>query len=983
MRQSSTVARRRTLMSPVSRLTRLRHLIFRSPDRPASGYDAFISYSHLEDDTLAATLQAGLETFACPWYRPRALRVFRDITDLTATPGLLTEIIGALSVSRWFVLVASERAAQSHWVNEEVSWWLANRDHKRILIVLSSGEIHWQGRDFDWARTTALPAALAGAFTEEPGWIDLREVKNVLGRGDTGSRGRLHRLTSHRARRQVGDWAAALAAPIRGMAKDNLVGEHLRYRKRTRRMVQAVLAIMLTLTVAASVAAAVAADQLAQARLQNRIATSRELGALSGNLLGKHLDLAELFAAEAYQLDPSPQALSALFQAVTASPYLRTYLPADGQVSAIAGSPDGRVIVAGQVDGTVLRWSLPDTKPAVIARMNGAVTSVSVSDSGNAVAALSQSAALRWDAGQGARPLRVPPGQVPIGASVSASGRFTALGSTSKATSNDGFELTLYSRNVNPVNVTSIKGQLIGPLYLSFAGDSRLAALDSALGTWHRLSVPDLAPVGAFSNLFPNEYVAAMSPGGEFLGSSDGGTYFLLWDLKPRSAADARPRYVTSSGAAPTALAINTAGTLAAQANDGSIYVSSIAKGGTLLTLTGNSVINNGGLAFAGRSELLSASGDLLTVWDLRQYSRIATQTGVTAPSSCNACSGPLVAVQPDGRRVAVVSGDGGTVTEQALSSSGKPTVTRSDTMSYGMPVWSQDGRQLLVPTVDGGGEIWSADPGFALSGKWAPSASLQRALEYSSVAAQPAAVQFGPGNRQVVEVDSTGAIVVRNAVTGQVEEFIKGPPSLVDRSDAFQNFTAVDAAGQVAAVVTSKGIVVTSIAARRSRTLPGNSADTVAFYGEQLLVQQSDGLLQIWNADATRLIKVIAGLAGVVAGPVVDRAGLAVETGSDGSAAVIDLNSGVTLGTIYPPAGPRIRSVGIAMSAANTSLVTITEGDIAPQGGDLTDWQMSVSAWLKAACASAGHTLTMAEWQEYVGGAPPGQLACADPAVR
>jgi WD40 repeat protein len=983
VRRSGTAVRPRKSMSPVSGFMRLRKLIFRWPDRSASGYDAFISYSHLEDDALAATLQAGLETFACPWYRPRALRVFRDITDLTATPGLLTEIIGALSVSRWFVLVASERAAQSHWVNEEVSWWLANRDHKRILIVLSGGEIHWQGRDFDWGRTTALPFALAGAFSEEPGWIDLREVKNMLGRGEVGSGGRLRRLTSHRARRQVGDWAAALAAPIRGMAKDNLVGEHLRYRKRTRRVVQAVLAIMLTLTVAASAAAALAADQLAQARLQNRIATSRELAALSGSLLGKHLDLAELFAAEAYQLDPSPQALSALFQAVTASPYLRTYLSADGQVSAIAGSPDGRVIVAGQADGTVLRWSLPDIKPAVIARINGAVTSVSVDDSGNAVAALSQSAALRWDAGRGVRLLRVPRGQVPIGVSVSASGRFTALASAAKATVNDQFELTLYSRNANPVNVTRIKGQLIGPLYLSFAGDSRLVTLDSALGTWHRISVPDLTPLGVFSNLFPNEYVAAMSPGGEFLASSGGGPYFSLWDLKPGSTAEATPRQISSSGAAPTALAINTAGTLGAQADDGSIYVSNLTRGGSSLTLTGNNVINNGGLAFAGRSELLSASGDLLTVWNLRQYSRIATQTSVTAPFSCDACSGPLVAVQPDGRRVAVVSGNGGTVTAQALSSGGKPTVTRSDIMTYGMPVWSQDGGQLLVPTVDGGAEIWSADQGLALSGKWTPSASLQRALGDSSVTAQPEAVQFRPGNRQVVEVDSTGAIVVRNAVTGKVAEFIKGPPSLVDDGEAFQNFAAVDSAGQVAAVVTSRGIIVTSIGTRRSRTLPGNSADTVAFYGEQLLVQQSDGLLQIWNASATHLIRVIAGLAGVVAGPVVDQAGLAVETGSDGSAAVIDLNSGVTLGTIVPPAGPRIQSVGIAMPAESTSLVTITEGDITYPRGDLTDWQMSVSAWLKVACASAGHTLTTAEWQEYVGGSPPEHLACADAASR
>ena len=92
----------------------------RSSERAGSGYDAFISYSHLEDDALAATLQAGLETFATPWFRSRTLRVFRDTTDLTATPGLLSEITVALSAARWFILVASERAASSRWVSEEV-----------------------------------------------------------------------------------------------------------------------------------------------------------------------------------------------------------------------------------------------------------------------------------------------------------------------------------------------------------------------------------------------------------------------------------------------------------------------------------------------------------------------------------------------------------------------------------------------------------------------------------------------------------------------------------------------------------------------------------------------------------------------------------------------------------------------------------------------------------------------------------------------
>lgn len=88
-----------------------------------SGYDAFISYSHTLDGTLARALQTGLEQFAKPWYRPRALRVFRDTTNLAANPGLWSSIENALASSAWLVLMASPPAARSIWVNREVTWW--------------------------------------------------------------------------------------------------------------------------------------------------------------------------------------------------------------------------------------------------------------------------------------------------------------------------------------------------------------------------------------------------------------------------------------------------------------------------------------------------------------------------------------------------------------------------------------------------------------------------------------------------------------------------------------------------------------------------------------------------------------------------------------------------------------------------------------------------------------------------------------------
>src|SRR6266508_1937932 len=107
----------------------------------SSGYDAFVSYSHAADGRLAPALQAGLQSLAKPWYRRRALRVFRDRTSLSASPELWPAIERALAQARYFVLLASPEAAGSPWVDREVRWWRAHRGRDTVLIVLTDGRV--------------------------------------------------------------------------------------------------------------------------------------------------------------------------------------------------------------------------------------------------------------------------------------------------------------------------------------------------------------------------------------------------------------------------------------------------------------------------------------------------------------------------------------------------------------------------------------------------------------------------------------------------------------------------------------------------------------------------------------------------------------------------------------------------------------------------------------------------------------------------
>ena len=111
--------------------------------RSSSVYDGFISYSHAADDLLAPRLQAGLQRFAKPWWKRRAVRLFRDEASLSANPHLWSSITEALNSSEWFVLLLSPEAAQSEWVNREVEYWKTERDRSRILPVLTDGTFEW------------------------------------------------------------------------------------------------------------------------------------------------------------------------------------------------------------------------------------------------------------------------------------------------------------------------------------------------------------------------------------------------------------------------------------------------------------------------------------------------------------------------------------------------------------------------------------------------------------------------------------------------------------------------------------------------------------------------------------------------------------------------------------------------------------------------------------------------------------------------
>jgi WD40 repeat protein len=372
-------------------------------------YDAFVSYSHALDGALAPALQTGLQRFAKRWYRARALHVFRDNANLQANAGLWSSIEQALETSKWFVLLASPTAAASPWVNREVQWWRDNRDDERILVVLTEGEFTWDGEH------AALPPALRGAFAEQPRWVDLRWLRNATDVDQSNPRLR--------------ECIADLAAAVRGVPKDTLIGEHIRQHRRAMRLARGGVATLVVLLVAALVASLVAFNQrnqavtaqrqaeAAQARTEaaQHLVVARGLLAQADQLRATDPRSALQLGIAAARLSPGPITEAGLTQTLAASPYQGTLTGHTGIVDALAYSPNGKLVATGSLDSTVQLWTTgPGAPPHRVGPdltgQTDGIRAVAISPNGHVLASGATDDTLQlWNITDPTRPTRLGP----------------------------------------------------------------------------------------------------------------------------------------------------------------------------------------------------------------------------------------------------------------------------------------------------------------------------------------------------------------------------------------------------------------------------------------------------------------------------------------------------------------------------------------------------------------------------------------------
>jgi WD40 repeat protein len=923
---------------------------------PAAGqYDAFISYSHAVDGRLAPALQAGLQRLAKPWYRPRALRVFRDDTGLAVNPALWDSIAKALDSSRYFVVLVSPEAAASPWVNREIEHWVATKDPGGILLVLTDGTLVWDGTDYDTERSSALPPALQGRFAAEPRHLDLRWAQDEDQLDVRHSRFR--------------EAVADLAAPLHGMAKDELEGEDIRQHRQSRRLARGAMAGLAVLLVASLVAGGLAVANARQADRQRdragheaAVARARGLAGQAAARAASAPDLALLLALEAHRLDDSVESRGALLTALERTTRLReivTGFPADETVVGL--SEDGGTFALSNPRGRVRLLDVATRAPkaAFDTGQRGPV-SVFFSPDGTALATTSEDTTVRlWDAGTGrarspvlrdhAFPVRAADfsddGVLLATADVAGQGLLRDV-ATGRLVSRLPPKLVLYGVGIDftpdatrvalsgifDTTVFSVAdgGRSVAPEFsvegssrrVAFSADGALLAVaradDRLVDVWdvagrrrrHSLTFPGSNDFGSLS-FSPAEGTLAA-------GRTDGTT--VVWDLESGQAVG-EPLGGLRGAVDHVVIEADSSRITTASATG----VASWDLSGTALStrrLLGSVVP---GVPFA-ESVAFSPDGERIATigyeGDLSIRDAVTLERrGEAVPTAAPTCCGLAVAYSPDGRFVVGGSGASVSLVDVRAGAVDRPAL---DVGAYLADLeFSRDGKLLAVGTVEGTAvlidfERWSIRRRVAVSGDDAARVSS------AEVPGREVGVALSPDGTLLATVDNEGRVVLEGLAGDD------RTTAAVGKGPAFA--AAFSADGRYLATGFANGTALL-IDVERGQSAPvalvghaGHISDVAFSPDDDLLAVASRGGITLWDVGTRQRI-----------GELVARSNpFEMAFTSDGSS--------------------------LATTWYDRSLIV---------------WQLDPRAWRRRACAIAGRNLTRTEWDQHVG-AEPDRKTCS-----
>lgn len=924
-------------------------------------WDAFISYARSASTLEAQRLQTAIQTFAKPWYRLRMVRIFRDDSSMSANPALWSSIEQGLREARYLVVLLSQAAARSEYVANEIAWWLRHKDAASILLVHDDGTLAWdrQRNDFT-ANSDCVPAPLRGAFREEPRWTDLSWFDAPGSAGPADPR--------------FAEKVADLAATIRGIPRDELVGDDVAQHKRAWRLAKVAIGALSLLLIASVVASIVAIAQRNQVQRQATALLARQLAVTADSLLGRDLRRAQLLAVQAYRTEANPDTRAALLRATLASPALRRFVSFAAPISALSASSDGRFVAVGLDNGEVHSWDVATAAPVARLTLAHRVLAVGISDDGQVVAAV-DGTSTQVATGGGVSSLVTPAGASPELVAVNPAGTDIVICSDT-ATDRPVTLVDLAKRSQRTLTNTVE----FGPYALQFVGNDEVVLSNPGA---QRRTFPGFGLVQSGNFNYGNHETASRISGdGRFAAGTNNAAEVPVWSTMAERDPPARYAFVPMANA--TASALNHDGTVVAVADATGIHLATVQQVDSPAgfghsvdpprLFQGTTQVNPDGLVFLGTTNrFVAASGADLSLWHPDSVGRGSTSTAIDLPSGSMAAGSPSVALSSDGTTMAIRDGDRARLSVTAAPGrSGNLSLDYTPQAGYlAVPVWLDASTVLQVAAGSDGGTPGSALPDLpnGVVG-WALGRPDQQVL----------AVATAPDAASVLVVGEAGHIERRDPRTGVVQSATQ----VIAPSDDKKWFdAAVDQSTATVALTPAFGselvVVDTATGARRFTVAqPGDTVSRSLFADGSLWVRYNSGVIERRDPTTGALQRRLpARLSATGTGELAHASGvLAIPT--DQGVTLYDTSSDATLGSIETPQGRDDRRRGSTLSADGSALVTVYESNGEPGSTGLAvTTTLAADELVGVACRTSGGSLTAADWTALIGPDVPADLTC------